>query len=90
MVIFIGQREAVIRLWFEMWLKKEDLGIPRIFTQDAMLDGRTEAFDGMSLAKWSGGNRIACLQEFGCNEDRYDPYQDGPEPKFREGRAAWF
>ena len=30
------------------------------------------------------------LQEFGCNESRYDPYQDGPVPKFREGSAAWF
>nr|WP_326166117.1 nuclear transport factor 2 family protein [uncultured Oscillibacter sp.] len=137
------QREAILRLWFEMWLKKADLGISDIFApdavyieswgpeyhgvgkirhwfcewnargtvlrwdigqffhrddrtaaawrfQDRMDDGRTEAFDGMSLVRWDTQGRIACLQEFGCNVDRYDPYRDGPEPKFREGPAAWF
>ncbi len=136
------QRESRIRLWFEMWLKKEDLGILDLFTPDAvyieswgpeyhgaekimhwfnewntrgtvlrwdirqffhkggmtvvewyfknnMLDGRTEAFEGMSLVKWSGG-KICYLQEFGCNESRYDPYQNGPSPQFRGGPAAWF
>lgn len=137
------QREAILRLWFEMWLKKADLGISDIFApdavyieswgpeyhgvgkirhwfcewnargtvlrwdigqffhrddrtaaawrfQDRMDDGRTEAFDGMSLVRWDAQGRIACLQEFGCNADRYDPYRDGPGPKFREGPAAWF
>lgn len=137
------QREAAIRLWFEMWLKKTDLGIRDLFAPDAvyieswgpeyhgtekikhwfdewntrgtvlqwdirqffhqevqtvvewyfknrMDDGRVESFDGMSLVKWNGEGRIAYLQEFGCNESRYDPYRDGPEPKFREGPAAWF
>ena len=137
------QREHIVRLWFDMWLKKSDLGILNIFSEDAvyieswgpeyhgvgkirhwfcewnargtvlrwdigqffhrddrtaaawrfqdrMDDGRTEAFDGMSLVRWDTQGRIACLQEFGCNVDRYDPYRDGPEPKFREGPAAWF
>jgi len=136
------QRESRIRLWFEMWLRKEDLGILDLFTPDAvyieswgpeyhgaekirhwfnewntrgtvlrwdirrffhtadmtvvewyfknnMLDGRVEAFDGMSLVKWSGG-QIRYLQEFGCNENRYDPYRDGPAPRFQGGPAAWF
>ena len=137
------QRENAVRLWFDMWLQKKDLGIPDLFAPDAvyieswgpeyrgaekirhwfcewnrrgtvlrweirqffhkgdqtvvqwyfqnrMDGGRVESFDGMSLIRWDAGNRIAFLQEFGCNENRYDPYRDGPEPRFREGPAAWF
>jgi len=137
------ERENKVRLWFEMWLKKEDLGILDLFAPDAvyieswgpeyhgaekirhwfnewntrgtvlqwdirqffhkggmtvaewyfknnMLDGRVEAFDGMSLIKWTGEGQIRYLQEFGCNESRYDPYRDGPAPRFQGGPAAWF
>ena len=27
-------REGIIRLWFDMWLQQEDLGIDKIFTED--------------------------------------------------------
>lgn len=137
------QREQRIRLWFDMWLQKADLGIRDLFAGDAVYveswgpeyhgsakikhwfdewntratvlqwdirqffhkgdqtvvqwyfrnqrdDGPAEAFDGMSLIRWTPSGQIAFLQEFGCNESRYDPYQDGPVPKFREGSAAWF
>jgi len=30
------EREKIIRLWFEMWLRGEDLGIDDIFTEDAV------------------------------------------------------
>ena len=30
------QREAVICLWFEMWLKKVDLGITKLFSDGAV------------------------------------------------------
>ncbi len=30
------EREKVIRLWFDMWLKDRDLGILDIFTDDAL------------------------------------------------------
>ena len=30
------------------------------------------------------------LQEFGCNQDRYDPYEKGPEPQFRDEKIMWF
>ena len=30
------QRERAVRLWFDMWLKKEDLGILDLFTPDAV------------------------------------------------------
>lgn len=30
------ERERIIRLWFDMWLRQEDLGIDDIFTQDVV------------------------------------------------------
>ena len=29
-------RERTIRLWFDMWLQKRDLGIGEIFAEDAV------------------------------------------------------
>lgn len=137
------QREATIRLWFDMWLKKADLGMAGIFSDDvvyieswgpeyhgipkiklwfdewntrgtvlrweikqffhkedqtivewyfknAMLDGAVEAFDGISLIKWMPDGKISFLKEFGCNENRYDPYQDSTSPQFRNEKALWF
>ena len=55
-----------------------------------MEDGRREVFEGMSLIRWTAEGRIARLQEFGCNRDRYDPYAEGPEPKFRAEPPIWF
>ncbi len=137
------QREETVRLWFNMWLQKKDLGILDIFSPDAlyieswgpeyrgaakirhwfeewntrgtvlrwdikqffhkgdqtvvewyfknaMYGGRKESFDGMSLIRWTADGRIGFLREFGCNERRYDPYRDGPEPHFEDGQAMWF
>ena len=137
------QREDAIRLWFAMWLKKRDLGIRDLFTEQAVYTeswgpeyadaeriahwfqewntrgtvlqwdirqffhkgdqtvvewvfrntvdgGRVEAFEGMSLVTWTADGRIAALKEFGCNQDRYDPYADGPVPRFRDEAARWF
>ena len=30
------EREKIIRLWFDMWLQKKDLGLADIFTEDAV------------------------------------------------------
>lgn len=137
------RREEAVRLWFDMWLQKRDLGIREIFSEDAvyieswgpeyhgaekislwfgewnargtvcqwdirqffhsgdqtvvewyfrdqMDDGKVEAFDGMSLIRWTEEGKIRFLKEFGCNENRYDPYRDGPVPQFREEHAPWF
>lgn len=32
----IDEREKTIRLWFDMWLQQEDLGIDNIFSEDAV------------------------------------------------------
>ena len=139
----LEHREKTIALWFGMWLQKKNLGLERIFAEDAvyieswgpeyrgaakiklwfeewntrgtvlqwdirqffhkdnqtvvewyfrnrMDDGTVEAFDGMSLVRWARDGKIAFLQEFGCNESRYDPYQDGNTPRFRDEQAMWF
>jgi len=137
------KREETIRLWFDMWLQKTDLGIADIFTEDVhymeswgpeyhgsgmvkhwfrewntrgtvvqwdikqffhkgdqtivewvfkniMDNGTVEAFEGLSLVVWTADGRICLLKEFGCNENRYDPYQDGETPRFRNETAMWF
>ena len=137
------KREEIIRLWFDMWLQKTDLGISEIFTEDVhymeswgpeyhgaekvrhwfrewntrgtvvqwdikqffhkgdqtivewvfrnvMDNGTVEAFDGLSLIVWTEDDRICSLKEFGCNENRYDPYRDGETPRFRDEAAMWF
>lgn len=136
-------REAIIRLWFGLWLAKSDQGIDGIFSGDAvyieswgpkyhgldkichwfrewntrgtvlqwdiqqffhrddqtvvqwyfrnaMNDGTVEAFDGLSLIRWTEDGKICFLQEFGCNTHRYDPYQNGPEPRFPAQSVMWF
>ena len=139
----MDDREKIIRLWFDMWLSKKDLGISNIFSDRAiyieswgpeyqgiekitlwfdewntrgtvlqwdikqffhkgnqtivewyfknkMEDGKEEAFDGISLIAWTPDNKIALLKEFGCNENRYDPYNDGPVLCFRAESSKWF
>lgn len=136
-------KEQKIRLWFDMWLQKRDLGIEGLFSADAvyieswgpeyagikkikhwfnewnergtvliwdikqmihagdqtvvewyfenkMNDGKTEAFDGISLIRWSEDNKIEYLKEFGCNCDRYDPYRNGDAPEFSGEFPLWF
>lgn len=95
---------AAIRHWFAEWntrgrvlawdikqyFHREDQTVVEWFFRNRMNDGREEAFDGLSLVKWTADGRIAFLQEFGCNRNRYDPYADGPAPKFRKDAALWF
>lgn len=55
-----------------------------------MTDGTVQSFDGLSLICWNEAGQICFLQEFGCNENRYDPYAQGNTPVFREEQALWF
>ncbi len=95
---------AQIRHWFEEWntrgtvlqwdirqfFHRGDQTVVEWCFRNQMADGAVEAFDGMSLIRWTGEGQIAFLQEFGCNLDRYDPYQGGEEPRFREEKPRWF
>lgn len=83
-------RGTVLRWDIRQFFHKEDQTVVEWRFQNRMEDGRVEAFEGMSLICWTSEGRIRFLQEFGCNENRYDPYQDGPEPRFRGEDPRWF
>ena len=93
-----------IKLWFDEWHTRGDVlqwDVKQFYhtaTQTAvewyfkcqMYDGTVDEFEGMSLIRWSLDGKICFLQEFGCNIDRYDPYQNGKTPQFRQEAPKWF
>ena len=93
-----------IELWFDEWNTRgrvERWDIRQFFHKGdqtvaewtfccTMADGSTQSFDGLSLVRWNEAGQIRFLQEFGCNENRYDPYAKGKIPVFREEQALWF
>ena len=93
-----------IKLWFDEWntrgtvqrwdirqyFHKENQTVVEWSFQCAMTDGTVQSFDGLSLIHWNEAGQICFLQEFGCNENRYDPYAQGENPVFREEQALWF
>ena len=93
-----------IRHWFTEWntrgtvqvwdirqfFHRDDQTVVEWYFKDAMNDGHADCFEGLSLISWSTDGRICALKEFGCNTDRYDPYQNGPQPQFRDTPALWF
>ena len=97
------QREQTVRLWFDMWRKKKDTGIGEVFSPHAVyIESWGPEYHGtdkirhwfeewnMTLIRWAPDEKIAFLQEFGCNLKRYDPYANGPEPEFQCEQAPWF
>ena len=45
-------REGIIRLWFDMWLQQEDLGIDKIFTEDILyIESWGPTYEGRALVK---------------------------------------
>ena len=93
-----------IKLWFDEWnsrgtverwnirqyFHKGDQTVVEWVFRCAMTDGTIQSFDGLSLIRWNEAGQICFLQEFGCNENRYDPYAQGETPVFREEQALWF
>ena len=93
-----------IKLWFDEWntrgaverwdirqyFHKRDQTVVEWAFRCAMTDGTIQSFDGLSLIRWNEAGQICFLQEFGCNENRYDPYAQGDTPVFREEQALWF
>lgn len=93
-----------IKLWFDEWnsrgrverwdirqfFHKEEQTVVEWCFRCLMNDGAVQSFDGLSLVRWNEAGQIYFLQEFGCNENRYDPYAQGESPVFREERALWF
>ncbi len=93
-----------IKVWFNEWntrgtvqrwnirqyFHKEDQTVVEWSFRCAMEDGVIQSFDGLSLIRWNEAGQICFLQEFGCNENRYDPYAQGKTPVFREEQTLWF
>ena len=93
-----------VKLWFAEWnsrgiverwdirqyFHKGDQTVVEWAFRCAMTDGTVQSFDGLSLIRWNEAEQICFLQEFGCNENRYDPYAQGNTPVFREEQALWF
>jgi hypothetical protein len=48
----VDEREYIIKLWFDMWLKKCDLGISKIFSEDAIyIESWGPAYHGCNKIK---------------------------------------
>ena len=83
-------RGTVVQWDIKQFFHKGDQTIVEWVFKNIMDNGTVEAFEGLSLVVWTADNRICLLKEFGCNENRYDPYQDGETPRFRNEAAMWF
>ena len=83
-------REKVVVWEIKQFFHKGNQTIVEWYFKNKMDAGNVEAFDGMSLIEWTPDGKIALLKEFGCNENRYDPYKDGNIPHFRDENAKWF
>ena len=83
-------RGTVLQWDIRQFFHKGDQTVVEWVFRNTVDGGRVEAFEGMSLVTWTADGRIAALKEFGCNQDRYDPYADGPVPRFRDEAARWF
>lgn len=83
-------RGRVLRWDIKQFFHKGNQTVVEWYFQYQMDGEQAGAFEGLSLVRWTAEGKICFLQEFGCNENRYDPYQNGPEPQFRAEQALWF
>lgn len=83
-------RGKVVRWDIRQFFHKEDQTVVEWSFRCAMTDGVIQSFEGLSLIRWNEAGQICFLQEFGCNENRYNPYAQGKTPVFREEQALWF
>ena len=95
---------AKIKHWFEEWntrgsvlvweikqfFHQENQTVTEWFFKNTMADGTVESFDGLTLIRWTQEDKICFLKEFGCNLNRYDPYENGAAPRFQGDKAMWF
>ena len=98
------ENRITVKHWFEEWntrgkvltwtikqfFHKNNQTIVEWYFKNRMVNGSVEEFDGLSLIEWTDGNKIKLLKEFGCNLNRYNPYENSDEPQFRSEKANWF
>ena len=83
-------RGRVLAWDIKQFIHQGDQTVVEWYFKNTMHDGRREEFDGVSLIQWTADNQIRFLKEFGCNRNRYNPYQAGGTPRFRKEAANWF
>ena len=83
-------RGCVLQWDIQRFFHSDEHTIVQWYFKNQMHNGNTEAFDGLSLIRWTADDKIASLKEFGCNTNTYDPYADGPTPRFRPQDHLWF
>lgn len=83
-------RGTVVQWDIGTFFHREDQAVVSWHFCAAMEDGTTQSFDGLSLLRWNDREEICFLQEFGCNQHRYDPYAQGDTPVFRDEKPLWF
>ena len=83
-------RGRVLAWDIKQYFHQGDQTVVEWYFQCEMNGQGVQAFDGLSLIRWSEDGRITFLKEFGCNLDRYDPYAWGAGPRFKEEAARWF
>lgn len=84
-------RRGRVTVWeIKQFFHKGDQTAVEWYFQCEMADGTGQSFDGISLVRWTGGDRISFWKEFGCNRSNYDPYEQGEQPRFREEPPLWF
>ena len=93
-----------IKHWFDEWNTRGKVlqwDIKQFFHQGSqtavqwyfknrLQNGQSEEFEGISLIVWNKRGQILSLTEYGCNIHRYDPYQNGSVPVFRQDKSRWF
>ena len=63
----MNEREKIIRLWFDMWLTQQDLGIDEIFSDDVIyIESRCPKYENRETVKqwfneWNTGGKVLAL-----------------------------
>lgn len=95
---------TTVKHWFQEWnargrvliweikqyFHKDNQTIAEWYFKNEMKNGSIDEFDGMSLIEWTADNKIKLLQEFECNRNHYNPYENSAIPRFRNEKVNWF
>ena len=83
-------RGKVLAWEIRQFFHRENQTVVEWYFHSQMKDGSEDEFDGVSLIEWTKEGKIRVLKEFGCNRSRYNPYENGSKPVFRDEKVLWF
>lgn len=93
-----------IKRWFDDWNKTGKVLVWDIkyiwhsgtksavqwYFKNRNASGGTDEFDGVTVIDWTPENKIARLQEYDCNLNRYAPYKGDAPAQYRDEKPLWF